>query len=331
MSMAFRVFIALVLVASLGRVQAEDPVLTSHEAEEVAALNRAAKEMRDAGVANPNAEQDKIALLRQESLEESLRLLPLDGLEFYLPSLMVVDPSTPITIPLAAASYQRDVTQILYNRRFRKVLAEIQQANPETVTPLLVSALTSTKELFDRLYSESVLGRPHLFAESAVQESAALGAGEWRDPSLEPTLCSVRLGLFAITILAANVAAGDAAPFVANVIAEARDSREYFYRKESGNLRARVYAILSGLYNPIVLGSSASLLSASGKVAPESSVALAIVKLNRFDKVAASAFASEEDTDAISLALIRHCSDSQFDAFANALEVKITSSHTPAE
>ena len=277
----------------------------------------------------PAAAEDDLAALRRESIEESLRLLPLDGLDFYLPSLMAVEISTPIALPLHESVLQRDLTRILYNPRFRKLLAELRCQDSGAAREALISAIHEAKAMFDRLYAASVSERGHLFAEASLEASAALGAEVWSDASSTPTLAGVRLGLLGLLILAADIGLTDAAPLITKYAIEAQASRNHFYREENGNLRARVSAVGTGLYHPQILitamQSLAPLPESPGSNGRRSLRDTTVIRLTPFDKLGAPAIAASGDSEAIELSLSTGTSDSEFDKHLSRLTQQSTS------
>jgi hypothetical protein len=197
----------------------------------------------------------EIALLKAESLEESLKML--SEIEMFRWPGYRADRSGAIVMPLKAEMGQFEIEEIMSNRRFLKVMDGLAALPKGEAAALVKREIQGTLPVYQKMFDAAVdrLMKGRAAAPPGVRMGSGLAMQINNNPDHSPTLAGARLKLLALVLAAGNLDLAEASAAVREVVTCACGQRDQFYKPYEGLAEADRFFVLkdASLYNRQIL------------------------------------------------------------------------------
>jgi len=198
----------------------------------------------------------EIAGLRNEPLQTTISKL--SDIEGYRSPLMS-DGASGIEMPLYPEKGCRDIEDIVSNRRFRKALQELSAMPKEQASGLIDSeiaaALRHYVPLFDGNWRVVADGRRKVPAGTPSSAGPSLQMSN--NANGAPTFAGLRLKLFSLALIAANLRLYQSRPAIISLVREAYRERDRMYDRREGQEADRFLMLVqASLYNRQILATA---------------------------------------------------------------------------
>ena len=220
-----------------------------------------------------------IALLKEENIDQSLKLLS-DVSLFTDPGIRgVYNPTTIIRFPIAIEKDRIDVEMILSNRRFLKIYQEFTDMSEHEAGRLLCREIDTIlpiySDLFNASWTQLMTGIKAAPPGMTRSVGPTLQTSDNADHS--PTLLGARLKILSIALIAGNLNIASAKPGIKKIVEQAIQQREVYYKGDSQSEADRFCMLTgAGIYNRQIL--ALAILGISG-----STMDLEVRRLPTFD------------------------------------------------
>ena len=220
-----------------------------------------------------------IALLKEENIDQSLKLLS-DVSLFHDPRIGgVYDPTIIIRFPIAIEEDQIDIERILSNRRFLKIYQEFTDMSEHEAGRLLCREMDIILpiycDLFNASWTQLMTGIKAAPPGMTRSVGPTLQTSDNADHS--PTLLGARLKILSIALIAGNLNIASAKPGIKKIVEQAIQQREVYYKGDSQSEADRFCMLTgAGIYNRQIL--AMAVLGISG-----STMDLEVRRLPTFD------------------------------------------------